>query len=148
MRPRTRELVERVLGMLHRQRKLLEDSLVELDAGSAESDAELSEEYLERERRRTQQIAQMDDELQILKREWEAAEDVTDADRRRVREQARETRELAEQLQTRIESTGVALSDQMKNLNKSIEELNRGKTMIRGYKIPGKSLGGGLDREA
>lgn len=145
MKPNTRNIAGRMTDFYNREIAILEamrtelpelDLLVEQDGAAAAADFH---------KRREQTLAILAKEFQLLAREWDET-DVPNEEREPVDRLAKQARTLIAAVQPLLNSAAERAQDRMTVMRASMDDLRRGKQVMRAYKTHGSTEGGGLDR--
>lgn len=141
-------LVPRVLDYFDRQIAWMREALRELGSLSGLADEDSLDRLAEQQRRREAQYEHFSREYRGLIDEWNRAEDVSEEDKREVRERARLAQAVAAELAESYER-GAALLDQEKDRHRrAIQALQRGRNMTGKYRTDSGTQPDFMDRDA
>ncbi len=141
------ELTRRMRNYFQRQIAWFNQMLDELQqVEEAVDDSEL-EAYAARQQAHSQTMATLAREFELLQREWGSATDLSEDERAEIRALATEAEKLSVEMAKRCNNAAAALQDRLKELRVTIDELSRGRGMMRKYSAddPGADY---FDREA
>jgi len=96
----------------------------------------------------SRELAALEEEFNLLKREWDESADISEAIRDRMHDLAAVAREMAEEIARSRAADAERISSMVKETNQKLGTLQRGKRMLRNLRAGDSGDGGFIDRQA
>lgn len=126
-------IVERMRNHLERHIAWLEDSIERMEKIHTRMTEEEISELLNEERVRTGNAATLEREFHLLKREWDAAEDISETARAAVVQMAGRAQALSEQVVAAQDQAMETVAEHLDSIQDSILELRKGRNVLKKY---------------
>lgn len=125
-----------------------ETTLEALEGIDAIEDEEAAGAFLKGDGERARDLESLEQEFAALKKEWEAASDVPEAEREAVSELARRAEALSEEVRTQMTEAVQELTRRAESDQREVDALRRGRRDARKFAGGDESSGGFVDRQA
>ncbi|MCP4645569.1 MAG: hypothetical protein GY851_34310 [bacterium] len=139
-------LAKRMENYFGRQIALYETLLTFYDTFQEDLEPERVEELAEKHRVNGREAAALEREFQLLAREWQAAEDLDEAERVRVRATARRAEGLGQEVAKRNAEAANELERRIGSMKADSRKLRRGLESLRKFRPDASSDPGFIDK--
>jgi len=130
----TDSIVDRLSNYFDRQIGLYDEMLKSYETLSTDLEADELESLGDRQEAFTRRANQLEEELQLLSREWHAATNVTDAEREHIRGLARHAEEMARRLESISQTAAGQTRTRMRAVKDELDSLRRGQQTMTKYR--------------
>ncbi len=144
---RADNIVDRLVNFFDRQIALYEEMLKTGDTLATDIEADDLNALAVQQETFSRRAKQLEEELGILSREWERAENVTDAERQHIGGLARHAEAMAKRLETVTNDAASKAQTRMRTVKDELDGLRRGQQSLTKYRS-GNDDSGYLDTKA